>query len=177
MYKANDVIGLPVLDLKAGEERGVVRDVLFGEDFKFEGLLVEVKAMFRRGRFIPSHNIHAIGHDYVTIEDEEMMQPIQGIDYLHGVKTGPTKVMGKPVITANGQRLGQVEDIYFQAEFGSIIGYELSDGLLSDIMEGRKAVKHVERTKIGEDAVILPITNASLMERNALNLSEGEDAI
>lgn len=177
MYKANDVIGLPVLDLEAGEERGVVRDVLFGEDLKFEGLLVEVKAMFRRGRFIPSHLIHAIGHDYVTIANEEMLQPIHGIDHLTGVKTGHAKVMGKPLITANGQRLGQVEDIYFQAEFGSIIGYELSDGLLSDIMEGRKAVKHVEQTKIGEDAIILPTTSTSLMETTALNLSEGESGI
>lgn len=177
MYKANDVIGLPVLDLKAGEERGVVRDVLFGEDLKFEGLFVEVKAMFRRGRFIPSRFIHAIGHDYVTIADEEMLLPIQGIDDFTGLKTGPAKVIGKPLITANGQRLGQVEDIYFQTEFGSIIGYELSDGLLSDIMEGRKAVKHVERTKFGEDAVILPDTHFSLMERQPLKLHEGENEI
>lgn len=177
MYKANDVIGLPVLDLEAGEERGVVRDVLFDEDLTFQGLLIEVKAMFRRGRFIPTHSIHAIGHDYVTIADEEMMLPIQGIDHLNGVKTGPIKMMGKPLITANGHRLGQVEDIYFQTEFGAIVGYELSDGLLTDIMEGRKAVKHVERTKIGEDAVVLPITSGSMMENSSTDLCEGEDGI
>ena len=71
MHKANDVIGLPVLDLESGQERGVVRDVLFSEDWTFQGLLVEVKALFRRSRFVSSEEIHAIGEDYVVIEKKK----------------------------------------------------------------------------------------------------------
>lgn len=168
MYKANDVIGLPVLDLHSGQERGVVRDVLFNEDWTFQGLLVEVKALFRRSRFIPSEEIEAIGDDYVMIKNEEAMKPIQEVEHCNGLKTGPITMMGKPVITANGHHLGQVEDVYFQTEFGEIIGYELSDGIISDIVDGRKAVKHARSTRIGEDAVILPLSVKPLM------ITEGE---
>lgn len=171
MYKANDVIGLPVLDLQAGQERGVVRDVLFDEDLAFQGLLVEVKAMFRRGRFIRADSIHSIGDDYVTISDIEALLPIHGADHLNGVRAGPIRMIGKPIITANGHRLGQVEDIYFQTEFGTIIGYEVSDGLLSDLMEGRKAIKHMDRTTVGEDAVILPLT---ALTEEEIHLNNGE---
>lgn len=173
MYKASDVIGLPVLDLQAGHERGVVRDVLFDEDWTFQGLLVEIKAMFRRGRFIPSDSIQAIGEDYVTIRNEKAMHPLEGTDHMIGVKAGSSHMIGKPLITANGHRLGQIEDIYFHTEIGSIVGYEVSDGLLSDLMEGRKAVKHLERATIGEDAVILPL--ASFSDQESLKLAEGED--
>ncbi len=173
MYKASEVIGLPVLDLQAGHERGVVRDVLFDEDWTFQGLLVEIKAMFRRGRFIPSESIQAIGDDYVTIADEGAMSPLEGTDHLVGVKAGSFHMLGKPLITANGHRLGQIEDVYFRTEFGSLVGYEVSDGLLADLMEGRKAVKHLDRATIGEDAVILPL--ASFSEPESFTLAEGED--
>lgn len=172
MFKASDVIGLPVLDLQAGQERGVVRDVLFDEDLAFQGLLVEVKAMFRRGRFIPADLIHSIGDDYVTISDEETLLPLDGAEHFNGVKAGPVRMIGKPIITANGHRLGQVEDVYFQTEFGTIIGYEVSDGLLSDLMEGRKAIKHMDRTMVGEDAVILPVPVVT--DEEEIHLNNGE---
>lgn len=164
MHKANDVIGLPVLNLESGHECGIVRDVLFDEDWTFQGLLVEVKALFRKSRFVASDEIHAIGEDYVVLANEEVMLPAQDVENYHGVKTGPVTMIGKPVITSNGQRLGQVEDIYFQTEFGEIVGYEISDGIISDILDGRKAVKHVISTKIGEDALILPLTVPPLLE-------------
>ncbi|WP_164984830.1 PRC-barrel domain-containing protein [Ammoniphilus sp. CFH 90114] len=173
MYKANDVIGLPVLDLQAGQELGVVRDVLFDEDWTFQGLLIEIKAMFRRGRFIPTDSIHAIGDDYVTISHVGAMLPLEGTEQFNGVKAGPIRMIGKPVITSNGHRLGEVEDVYFQTEIGSIIGYELSDGLLTDLLEGRKAIKHLERTRVGEDAVVLPVTG--LTDQEGIHLTEREE--
>ena len=91
------------------------------------------------------------------------LQDVQDVESYHGVKTGPIALLGKPVITSNGHHLGQVEDIYFQTEFGEIVGYELSDGIISDIVDGRKAVKHVSSAKISEDAVILPLTEPPLM--------------
>ena len=172
MHKANDVIGLPVLDLESGQECGIVRDVLYSDDWTFQGLLVEVKALFRKSRFVPVDGIHAIGEDYVVLQNEEVMLPAQDVENCHGVKTGPVAMIGKSVITSNGQRLGQVEDIYFQTEFGEIVGYELSDGIISDILDGRKAVKHVSSAKMGEDALILPLTVPPLLETEREDFDE-----
>lgn len=156
MHKSKDVIGLPVLDLDTGQELGVVRDVLFNEEWTFSGLFVEVKSLFRKGRFISSESIHAIGDDCVTVPHLDSLLPIQDVPHLNGINTGRATLLGKPVYTANGNCLGQVEDIYFQEEIGTIVGYEISDGLLSDIFHGRKTFKHVERCTIGVDAIVIP---------------------
>ncbi|WP_234410574.1 hypothetical protein [Caldalkalibacillus mannanilyticus] len=39
---------------------------------------------------------------------------------------------------------------------GNIIGYELSDGFFSDLMEGRRVMKSPEHLLIGKDAMIIP---------------------
>ncbi|MOA67251.1 hypothetical protein D3C78_1943430 [compost metagenome] len=38
-----------------------------------------------------------------------------------------------------------------------IIGYEISEGFISDLKEGRKWLPMPEKVTIGEDAVIVPI--------------------
>ena len=45
------------------------------------------------------------------------------------------------MMTKEGERLGILEDVYFMEEVGTIVGYELSDGFFSDIMEGKRVVK------------------------------------
>ncbi|MBP1930462.1 PRC-barrel domain-containing protein [Ammoniphilus resinae] len=169
MYKANDVIGLPVIDLQKGQELGIVRDVLFDQGWTFQGLLVEVKTFFRRGRFIPSDSIHAIGGDCVTVSDSESLQWISGFEHLNGLKNGQKTLLEKSVITPDGSILGHVEDIYFQEElaspgdissereYSSIVGFEISDGFLTDLKEGRKTIKPLQQVNIGEDAIVIPI--------------------
>jgi len=162
VYKANDVIGLPVIDLQKGQELGIVRDVLFDQGWTFQGLLVEVKTLFRRGRFIPSDSIHAIGGDCVTVSNSESLQWTQGFEHLNGLKNGQKTLLGKSIITPDGSCLGHVEDIYFREEIGSpregsIAGFEVSDGFLTDLKEGRKTVKPLQQVNIGEDAIVIPI--------------------
>ena len=45
------------------------------------------------------------------------------------------------MISKEGERLGLLEDVYFLEEVGTIVGYELSDGFFSDIMEGKRVIK------------------------------------
>ncbi len=49
-----------------------------------------------------------------------------------------------------------VEDVYFQEELGTIIGYELTDGFLSDVTQGRKMLPKVEPLTVGTDAIVVP---------------------
>lgn len=161
--KANDVIGLPVLSARSGEDCGIVRDVMFDDDWSFQGMLVEVKALFRKKRFVPSSAIQAIGEDYVMIDNDQALRPIEETDRLNGIKSGTIAMSGKPVISSNGNFLGQIEDVFFETEFGEIVGYELSDGMISDIIEGRKAIKHEKDAKIAENAVILPSETPSML--------------
>jgi uncharacterized protein YrrD len=48
-----------------------------------------------------------------------------------------------------------LEDVYFQEEVGTIIGYELSDGFFSDLVEGRRMIKKPNKLFIGKDALVV----------------------
>ena len=61
------------------------------------------------------------------------------------------------MITKEGERLGFLEDVYFMEEVGTIIGYELSDGFFSDIMEGKRVIRADQPPAIGKDAIIVNV--------------------
>ncbi len=55
---------------------------------------------------------------------------------------------------SNGRELGMVEDVYFMEDMGILMGYELSDGFISDLREGRKVFRPNSPLTWGEDVLI-----------------------
>lgn len=145
------------MDLSNGKQIGKAMDVIFDSDWQIQGILLEQGSWFQKSRYIPISHIHAIGDDAVTIHHEQQTSTLELGEY-YSLTTGPRKVKGIPVLTANGHQLGMVEDVYFLEEVGTIIGYELSDGFLSDIKEGRRTLKRPNKTTFGEDAIIVPVS-------------------
>ena len=45
-------------------------------------------------------------------------------------------LLGTPVVTTVGERVGQIGDMYFDEESGAILGYEVSGGTLGDVLRG-----------------------------------------
>lgn len=65
----------------------------------------------------------------------------------------------------NGQQLGVVEDVYLDAKTGKkVIGYELTEGFISDLKEGRKWLPMPDSVKVGEDALIVPVRASEALE-------------
>lgn len=156
VHRALDVLGLPVMSLANGEEVGRVRDLLFDSNHSLKGVMMESRGLLHRKHFIPADQIHALGDDCLTIKDASALTSLHDQDQRGCYTMGSLK--GKHVITRNGQELGQVKDVYFREELGSIVGYELSDGFLSDVMEGRKILKRPEQITYGKDALIVPVS-------------------
>ncbi|WP_054949105.1 PRC-barrel domain-containing protein [Numidum massiliense] len=156
MRKSQDVIGLPVYCLRFGKQIGVVQDLLFNREQHLFGLLLASKGWFTRGRYIPADRIASLGLDAVTVDSEDVCESFEQCDDVMGVCSGQRKLKGLPVVTATGRALGTLENVYFMEEMGTLIGYELTDGLLSDLREGRKALCTMEPLTWGTDAVIVP---------------------
>nr|WP_253944867.1 hypothetical protein [Paenibacillus sp. NEAU-GSW1] len=61
-----------------------------------------------------------------------------------------------------------MSDVYFYPFQGTqIIGYELTDGFISDLMEGRKwlrAPDDSDAVLLGEDAIIVPAVSETELE-------------
>lgn len=156
MRKLQDVIGLPVLDIGSGKNIGVVKDLYFNQKGELKGLALEKEGFFKKIHFLSFEDVGSIGDDAVTISSKDLLTPLHENDQYYSFQLGKNIYKELPVITTNGHELGHIKDVYFMEEVGKIIGYEISDGFLSDITEGRRTIKVPQKLIIGEDAMIVP---------------------
>jgi uncharacterized protein YrrD len=173
LVKARDIIGLPVICVQDGRKLGEVRDLLIG-DWQLKGLLLDPKYWFGHVRAVASEGIASIGSDAVMVSDPEAVYTFgdfteRGRLFMSGKK----KLHAMPVVTPNGQQLGFIEDVYFDDQLGKqIIGLELTDGVISDLREGRKIVHIQDDAQLGEDAVIVQAGQSAEHERSGTQTSD-----
>lgn len=147
--------GLPVFEIKSGSKLGEVSDINISNDGKVKGLIVKNGVFFSKAKMISMQNVSSFGNDGVMIETRELLESIQ--DKVINTFENQDRLSGKVIMTKEGEHLGILEDVYFQEELGTIVGYELSDGFFSDIIDGKRVVKTDEPPAIGKDAIIVNV--------------------
>lgn len=150
--------GVPVLTLNDGEIIGKVIDILFDET-KVVGLLIDKKGWLNHHLFVPLNNIKAIGQDALVIEDEKELTVYDKQKHLQffSLFNGPKRIVGKTIMTTEGETMGLVEDVYFHEKTGNIVGYEVTDGFIADIREGKRVLKTSFPLTIGEDVLVIEL--------------------
>ena len=149
------VKGRPVLDFQTGVRLGTVVDLSVTDAGEIEGLLVRTGTLLRRTCLLPLESVNSYGRDVVMADGCSRLLPLKGkpawtLEH-HG------RLSGKMVYSREGAELGLLEDVYFSEELGTIVGYELTDGFFSDLMEGKRMIKPVEPPAIGKDAIIVNV--------------------
>ncbi|AIG25645.1 photosystem reaction center subunit H [Brevibacillus laterosporus] len=159
MKRALDVVGLPVLAMNTGEEIGIVRDILCDLHLQVIGLVLQEAGWFQQGRYIHSNHIGTIGDDFITVEDKNVVTSMRHLDtnQMFCLFTGEHALKGKQAVTETGAWLGKVEDVYFSVDWERMVGYELSDGWIADITEGRKRINAASPVSIGNEHLIIPM--------------------
>jgi uncharacterized protein YrrD len=149
------VEGLPVLSLSSGQECGHVLD-LFYKEGSVIGFLIDPKGWLTKHQFLPVSSIEHIGTDGVMVTNSHVLKPITRNEKLaFSLKTGKRRLHGTALLTAEGEKLGLLEDVYFLEEMGTIIGYEVTEGLVADLVEGRRVVKSKAKLTIAGGRAIL----------------------
>lgn len=166
MKRARDIIGLPVICVQSGKQVGTVKDLLMGDEWQVEAVLLEPRHWFSATSCVLWKDVISLGDDAITIENEEAISRLDESLAYTSLVNGGRKVKGMPVLTVNGQQLGIVDDVYLDQELGNnVIGYELTEGFISDWKEGRKWLPLPESVTLGEDVIIVPVhCNESLEE-------------
>ncbi len=155
MRKSQDVIGLPVIHVGTGKRLGTVRDLLFDENQRMVGLLLENGGWIRKGRYLPFTGISSLGADAVIVDSGADIRPLEeGERGWFGLLTGQRKLKGRSVMMSNGREQGMVEVVYFMEDMGILMGYVLSVGFISDLREGRKVFRPNSPLTWGEDVLI-----------------------
>lgn len=155
MKKIQDVMGLSVLDVSSGKKTGDIKDIYFNLDGELKGFAVEMEGTFNKTNFLSYEDVCAIGDDAVTIDTKKSLLPLNKNEY-YCFNSGKKSYKEVPLVTTNGQNLGHITDVYFMEELGKIIGYEISDGFISDITEGRKSIQIPKKMIFGDDAIVVP---------------------
>jgi uncharacterized protein YrrD len=155
LRNSQEVIGLAVFHQETGKKLGTVCDLLFDDSHKLRGLLLENGGWLKRRRFLPADAILSIGKDAVVMKKGTTLKPLDSsLHDCFGLVTGEKALRGRSLLLTSGLQLGTVENVYFQEELGTLIGYELSEGWLNDLRFGRKMLKANGTFIWGEDALI-----------------------
>lgn len=147
--------GLPVIELKSGTKIGDVYDLNISASGTVKGLLVRRGALLRKSFLLEVKDVKSFGWDGIMVQDQSFMKPIKKPDEY--TFESQNSLTGKSIMTSEGQRLGLLDDVYFHEEVGTIVGYELSDGFFSDMMEGKRVIKTEVPPAIGKDAIIVNV--------------------
>lgn len=165
MRGARGLIGLPVLDHVSGKRLGTVRDVLVDRGWAMRGIVLDYKSWFGSARYVDWRNVRTIGHDAVMVDGKSSVRRYKDVAGIYFLCYGKNRLKGLPVISTEGIQMGHLEDVYFSQKMEeSIIGFELSDGLLTDLVEGRRNIPVPEGAMRGDDMILVPVLPAGEIE-------------
>jgi uncharacterized protein YrrD len=147
--------GQPVFISKTGKAVGVISDLQLSHDGSIQAIVVDVKGLFGRDRHIPVQSVESFGHDGVMITNQDDRHT--GFDKSGHYLCHHHGLLGQLLYTTEGEKLGIVEDVYFDENLGTILGYEVSEGFFADLSEGKKVIKTKAPLQFGEDIILIEI--------------------
>lgn len=149
MEKYSEILGLPVIEAETGKNMGNVKDLVFSHDTReVRGFILEPKGFKFTGGVVLLEDVLSLGKDALIIN--------RGTDVKeHEKAKGNGDVIGLKVYTRSGENLGVVKDYVFDSGSGNIESVEVSDGLLQDIMEGRKILPLFGKVEFSEEIILI----------------------
>ena len=165
--RLQEIIGIAVFDIKHGKQVGRVQDVLFNRDWTIEAIQLSKKGFFRSYyRLVSSNHIVTYGEDAIMVHNNVLLRRSKLGDTTLTYALGTHKLKDLPVLTEQGLQLGQICDLYMNGtRANKITGIELSDGFVSDLIEGRKWLACTAHMYIGQNAIIVPSLSERYMKR------------
>jgi uncharacterized protein YrrD len=163
--KRDSLLGLPVICVKTGKNIGKVVDIAFKPGKKkIEGLVITVHGLLQRKKYIPLGQIRTIGQNAVIIEEAVSDESIYSGFYNHAREQYGGHIVGYQLVSGDGQEIGQISDIILNPNDGTVEGYEVSKGIIEDIVDGRSILPYDISNSVTDDAVIVSIEQTNQMK-------------
>jgi uncharacterized protein YrrD len=147
-------MGKPIVSAETGDQLGSVSDALAAN--KRVVALVVGLGVFAKEHVLPFANVHTLGGDTVLASSEsDMRGPAEWRQ--SGVKsTRCSDILGKPVVTTGGSRIGEVSELLIDEQTGVFGAIEVTAHSLSGLRTRRSILHWSERVRIGPDTVVVP---------------------
>jgi uncharacterized protein YrrD len=154
--RLNDVIGKAIISADTGEKVGRVDDVLLdGTRRHLVGVLVTDGLLSTQG-VLPFEDLQTVGVDAVIVKTVSTMRDAS--DWVNdGYPAHRSRsVHGKPVVTADGARIGTLHDLVADERTGDIVALEVATGKHGARLTQFALVHAVGSIQLSNDLVVLP---------------------
>lgn len=152
MRKGRHLLSLPVVEALTGDHLGEVKELLCDtRECKLLGFVVADGGWIHGAKAVLMPGVQEINNTAVVIADRTFVRDIRDI----GELPADSSVRGYTLVTEDGRELGIIRDLVVSPDSGKIEGYELSDGIIDDLLKGRKTVAVYGRVDIVDDQVIV----------------------
>ncbi|ADU29784.1 PRC-barrel domain-containing protein [Evansella cellulosilytica] len=134
------VKGAPVFYEKTHRLLGEISDIVLSErEESVKGYWIHNRQWWSKKHYLSLKSIayEDINGFYVT--EKTVLQTMSKYD--RRLFEGKRHIFGRPVIDKDGITLGLIEDVCFLPDLGKIVGYELTEGLFSDLRKGIRILK------------------------------------
>ncbi|BCJ86299.1 PRC-barrel domain-containing protein [Effusibacillus dendaii] len=166
MRRIGDWIGLPVVTILEGSRIGEVSDVMVDEANQICALIVQKDGFLGGMDKLPIDSVRSVGTDAVMIERADDLLPQSPDNQRPTFVCCNKSFIDKEIVTEEGAILGTVADVYISEESDKIVGYEVSDGLLADLVSGRKWISFSETLHVGETIIVTADAKLSDLQSN-----------
>lgn len=158
MMRRRDIIGRPILAEDTGRYLGEAREIVVDiANTTVVGIVVLRGRWFQSFWFLPIEDVTSCGEGALLIESDEALIPPGG--YAQHLTDVDGRLVGKRILDATGRDIGTLDDIFFDPETRRLTGYQVSGGLVDDLIDGKWALPAV-RLMIGHDALLIPADQA-----------------
>lgn len=129
MRRGKDVVDVPVITRNSGAKVGKVEDVVLNRECdRVLGFLVDEPGLFSGARVVAWSSVLVVGVDAVIIDHESSVKKASLVPEIEQVLERGYVLKGLDLQTTQGQKLGRIEEFYFDAVSGGVLGFELSGG-------------------------------------------------
>ncbi|NMA34759.1 MAG: photosystem reaction center subunit H [Clostridiaceae bacterium] len=155
MHRYSEVLNLPVICAGDGSKAGVVKDILFSiRDRKAKALLLEQKGLSARKRVVLLSKLLNLGGGAVIIDNRDCIEEMDSTAFKNAFGDDGS-LIGTKVYSKAGDEVGVARDVIFDLHTGRIEGFEISDGLLQDVMKGRKLLPLLGKVELGREIAVV----------------------
>lgn len=143
MLKGREILSLPVVSLDDRKEIGEVKDIIYNPvESKILGYLVDSGGWFTEAKGFPHSELIKMEEDCLVIRNESVIKKISLIREIKNAIDGKVDIRGFKVECEDGRCIGVIQDLLLDENSWQITGYEISDGVIQDLLDGRSSISN-----------------------------------
>lgn len=140
MFRVSDLLDLPIKSiLQNNGFKFTVKSLLIdGINNRIAAIICKEGAMKKSCQIIPYAKVISVDVNGIIIANTGSIKKIQSKELFNFIQLD--NIINKLVKNSAGDLYGVLTDIYINLLNGKIVGYELSEGYIDDIINGRRII-------------------------------------